>query len=97
MSLKGYKEIPDAGLILNAPTSIQNKTGSWRSMKPIFHEENCINCLFCWWYCPDSAIIIEDGKMKGINYDYCKGCGICVHECPGKKGNKALELVPEKE
>jgi Pyruvate:ferredoxin oxidoreductase and related 2-oxoacid:ferredoxin oxidoreductases, delta subunit len=26
-----------------------------------------------------------------INYDYCKGCGICANECP----TKAIEMVPE--
>jgi 2-oxoacid:acceptor oxidoreductase delta subunit (pyruvate/2-ketoisovalerate family) len=33
-------------------------------------------------YCPDGAIIVEDEKIKEINYDYCKGCGICQNECP---------------
>jgi pyruvate ferredoxin oxidoreductase delta subunit len=26
-----------------------------------------------------------------IDYDYCKGCGICAVECP----RKAIEMVPE--
>jgi Pyruvate/2-oxoacid:ferredoxin oxidoreductase delta subunit len=28
-----------------------------------------------------------------INYDYCKGCGICVAECPAG----AIEMIPEPE
>jgi len=33
---------------------------------------------------------IYDRKYE-INYDYCKGCGICANECP----TKAIEMVPE--
>jgi pyruvate ferredoxin oxidoreductase delta subunit len=35
-------------------------------------------------FCPDSAIIVEDAKVKGVDYDHCKGCGICARECPPK-------------
>lgn len=43
---------------------------------------NCFHCDNCYAYCPDNAIIKhEDGTLE-INYDYCKGCGICAAECP---------------
>ena len=29
----------------------------------------------------------------GISYEDCTGCGLCVSSCPGKGGNKALEMV----
>ncbi len=32
----------------------------------------------------------------GINYEACTGCGVCVETCPGKLGNKALKMVPNK-
>lgn len=32
-----------------------------------------------------------------VSPDNCVGCGLCVTECPGKKGQKALEMVPVKE
>jgi Pyruvate/2-oxoacid:ferredoxin oxidoreductase delta subunit len=33
--------------------------------------------------CPDNAVIkLEPGQRYAFNYDYCKGCGICVSECP---------------
>ncbi len=38
-------------------------------------------CSNCWKFCPDSAIKIQNNKPD-INYDYCKGCLICKHECP---------------
>lgn len=94
-SLKGYKELPIGGTVPRGGTAMMNKTGDWRTKRPVFHEENCIHCLFCYVYCPDMAIIVEDGKMAGSDYDYCKGCGICANECPGKKGNKALIMEDE--
>jgi putative selenate reductase YgfK subunit len=43
----------------------------------------CTYCDTCLVYCPDVAISKSaDGKGYIIDYDYCKGCGICVHECP---------------
>ncbi|RHM59220.1 pyruvate:ferredoxin (flavodoxin) oxidoreductase [Coprobacillus sp. AF33-1AC] len=32
-----------------------------------------------------------------VSPDNCVGCGLCVTECPGKKGEKALEMVHVKE
>ena len=39
---------------------------------------------------PETAISLVDEKPV-IDYDKCKGCGICVHECPVK----AIEFVRE--
>jgi pyruvate ferredoxin oxidoreductase delta subunit len=44
-------------------------------------------------YCPDVSIITEDKVMVGIDYDHCKGCGVCVNEC--KFG--ALKMITESE
>jgi pyruvate ferredoxin oxidoreductase delta subunit len=49
--------------------------------------------LQCWVFCPDSSILLEDGEVVGINYEHCKGCGICVEECP--RTGEALRLVSE--
>lgn len=41
----------------------------------------CIFCDNCYFYCPDMAIIkLADGYE--VKTDYCKGCGLCVAECP---------------
>ncbi len=82
MKKKNWKEIDMASLITKGGTATEFKTGDWRSEKPEWDEGKCKQCLICWLYCPDSSIIVEDGKMTGINYDYCKGCGICAKECP---------------
>jgi len=53
---------------------------------------NCFECDNCYGVCPDNAVI-KKGPGKGFefNYDYCKGCGICVSECPCG----AIKMVPE--
>ncbi len=53
---------------------------------------NCFECDNCYGVCPDNAVI-KNGPGKGFefNYDYCKGCGICVSECPCG----AIKMVPE--
>ena len=38
-----------------------------------------------------SATTQRPGNRFAFNYDYCKGCGVCVAECPCG----AIEMVPE--
>ncbi|OGW94618.1 MAG: hypothetical protein A3G36_05875 [Omnitrophica bacterium RIFCSPLOWO2_12_FULL_45_13] len=90
---KGWKALTKGGVIEGGGTAKEFKTGDWRSSRPILLSEKCINCLACWMYCPDSAVIMKDGKVAGFDYDYCKGCGICAHECPVK--GKAIKMIPD--
>jgi NADPH-dependent glutamate synthase beta subunit-like oxidoreductase len=41
----------------------------------------CIYCDNCYFYCPDMAISKVDGGYS-VDPDFCKGCGLCVAECP---------------
>ena len=53
---------------------------------------NCFECDNCYGVCPDNAVIkLGPGKRFEFNYDYCKGCGLCVAECPCG----AISMVPE--
>jgi len=53
---------------------------------------NCFECDNCYGVCPDNAVIkLGPGKRFEFNLDYCKGCGMCVAECPCG----AIEMVPE--
>ena len=53
---------------------------------------NCFECDNCYGVCPDNAVIkLGPGKRFRFNYDYCKGCGLCVAECPCG----AIKMVPE--
>ncbi len=62
--------------------SFTASVADWRIEKPVFNKDYCIDCQFCWVYCPDISIISRDKKMIGIDMDHCKGCGICVEVCP---------------
>jgi pyruvate ferredoxin oxidoreductase delta subunit len=42
-------------------------------------------------FCPDTSVKVADEKVYDFDYDHCKGCGICAHECP----SDAIEMVPE--
>ncbi|MGI6083482.1 MAG: 4Fe-4S binding protein [Limnochordia bacterium] len=89
----GWKELPWGGIIPTGGTARDFKTGGWRSNRPIWDSEKCISCMTCWIYCPDMSIEVEDGKMVGIDYDHCKGCGICAEVCPPRV--KAITMKPE--
>jgi 2-oxoacid:acceptor oxidoreductase delta subunit (pyruvate/2-ketoisovalerate family) len=53
---------------------------------------NCFECDNCFGVCPDNAVIKLGENMRyQFDYDFCKGCGICVKECPCG----AIEMVPE--
>ena len=54
---------------------------------------NCFSCDNCFGVCPDDAVIKPgpDGAPYAFDLDYCKGCGLCVKECPCG----AIEMVPE--
>ncbi|MGZ8689585.1 MAG: NAD(P)-binding protein [Aeromicrobium sp.] len=54
---------------------------------------NCFSCDNCFGVCPDNAVIKvgKPGELYLIDLDYCKGCGICVSECP----SGAIQMKPE--
>lgn len=51
-----------------------------RTFRPIIDAQKCVKCLRCFLLCPD-GVIDKSGDMLEIDYDYCKGCGICAKEC----------------
>ena len=68
------------------------KTSFARTFRPTINRKKCIDCKLCHLFCPDGAV---DFNPIRIDYDYCKGCGICMHECPVK--GKAIKMVPERQ
>jgi 2-oxoacid:acceptor oxidoreductase delta subunit (pyruvate/2-ketoisovalerate family) len=54
-----------------------------REAERCFNCGLCNQCDNCYIYCPDTSVILErDPQGRHIDYDYCKGCGLCVAECP---------------
>jgi len=94
--LKGWKELTE-GDVLEAGTAKKFETGDWRTRKPIWKEDKCIQCLQCWFHCPDTSITVDTAtsKMTGFDYAHCKGCGICAKICPTKP-DKAIVMEQER-
>ncbi|MGQ9626356.1 MAG: 4Fe-4S dicluster-binding protein [Anaerolineae bacterium] len=90
----GWKDIPLAGLILEAGNAAHYKTGAWRAFRPVWGEAKCVQCFICWVYCPDTSILTQNGQVLGFDLEHCKGCGICAAECPV---NKKVRREAEKE
>ena len=73
-------------------TSVKVRTGLWRTMRPIINYENCSGCAWiCSTYCPDGAINVRTDGYPEIDYDHCKGCLVCVAQCPPH----AIESIAE--
>ncbi len=51
---------------------------------------SCTSCDTCLRYCPE-GIIRRDGAGYVIDEAYCKGCGMCVAECP----RRAMEMAAD--
>ena len=87
-----WKDITPGGMINSAGNAHLFQTGDWRSMKPIWIQEKCKQCLLCYPVCPDTSILIdENGKRTEFDFDHCKGCGVCVKVCPFK----AIDFVED--
>ena len=59
----------------------------WRSLRPLIDPVQCTLCLNCYMYCPDGTVFkVRDGEgvctALAIDYDFCKGCGVCAKVCP---------------
>lgn len=92
---KGWRNLPPGGLILEAGNAESYFTGGWRTLRPVIDFEKCTHCMVCWFFCPDSSILVRQGKVAAVDLEHCKGCGICAAVCPGKI--HAISMVEEAE
>jgi len=84
--------VRDGWAASSAPTrGASGRTGQWRLRRPEIDQGRCTKCLICWLYCPDASVVWGEGGGVRIDYDYCKGCGICGAVCPVK----AIRMVEE--
>ncbi|WP_455374643.1 2-oxoacid:acceptor oxidoreductase family protein [Kaarinaea lacus] len=92
-----WVDLPFEAARISAPTvhagltSVEVNTGLWRTMRPVINYDLCKKC---WWvcstFCPDGAINVVN-SLPEIDYDHCKGCLVCVAQCPPH----AIEAIPE--
>jgi pyruvate ferredoxin oxidoreductase gamma subunit len=94
----GWIELPLEEALISAPdihgaaTSVQVRTGLWRTMRPVIELERCRHCHWlCSTMCPDGAILVRPDGAPEIDYEHCKGCMICVAVCP----THAIGAIPE--
>jgi pyruvate ferredoxin oxidoreductase delta subunit len=88
-----WQEINPGCMVFRPGNASEYHTGSWRAKRPIWDNSKCIKCGVCYIYCPEGCITeVADGFFEA-NFDYCKGCGICAHEC----WPKAIVMVNEED
>jgi pyruvate ferredoxin oxidoreductase gamma subunit len=75
-------------------TSVEVRTGLWRTMRPVIDHSHCRRCTWvCGTLCPDGAIHVDADGAPQIDYDHCKGCLVCVAVCP----SHTIGAIPERE
>lgn len=73
-------------------TSVASKTGLWRTHRPVVDAESCHHCHWiCGTLCPDGVMHPGPSGVPEIDLEHCKGCLICVVQCPWQ----AIHAVPE--
>ncbi|WP_379127510.1 2-oxoacid:acceptor oxidoreductase family protein [Paenibacillus sp. sgz500958] len=91
-SLLGYQtQLPGGVITAQANSILKNLSGSRAGLIPEFNTEKCINCAACDNVCPDYCFVWESAEdkrgrmqqfLRGIDYQYCKGCLKCIDVCP---------------
>ena len=89
--LRTWQELPVAGVV-EPRADLRPRTGTYRTgVRPAVERARCVDCLLCWIYCPDSAVLLDGAAFGSIDLDHCKGCEICAEVCP----TGAIEMVAE--
>lgn len=89
-------------------SSLNKKTGEWAVRQPDYDPSKCIFVKVggdpetskyipgCYLACPDSAIIVKKGGIV-VDYEYCKGCMLCVAVCPAHALTEGKSKIKEEE
>jgi pyruvate ferredoxin oxidoreductase delta subunit len=86
-----WQDITPGCMVFRPGSARDYHTGSWRARKPVNDNKKCIKCGICYIFCPEGCISQDVDGYFVADLDYCKGCGICAHECwPG-----AIKMVEE--
>ncbi|MBT8048483.1 MAG: 4Fe-4S binding protein [Xanthomonadales bacterium] len=97
----GYETAPIGGVIPYAGNTVSNDLSASRTgWMPLFTDEECVHCGLCATVCPDFCLVWtheqlngEESKvrLKGIDYQYCKGCMRCIETCPTEAMTRVTE------
>ncbi len=83
-----------APVIHGQATAGIQRTGLWRTQRPVIDQAQCHKCVWiCGTYCPDNALGVDPAGFPEIDLTHCKGCLICLAQCP----SHAIAAVPEHE
>ena len=89
--LKPSEELRPGGVVTRVEED-RIHTGGWRTgLRPEVELAGCVDCLLCWLYCPDSAIVLDGTHFTGFDLEICKGCELCSVVCP----TGAIAMVAE--
>ncbi len=86
-----WREYNLGGMVFDVGNAATFKTGSWRSLRPIWDNSKCIKCGLCYLYCPEGCVQEDEQGFFKADLDFCKGCGVCAHEC----WPKAIKMIEE--
>lgn len=71
--IKGFKEV----------SSTFSEGVALEEAERCFSCGTCNECENCYVFCPDASVLKREEMLSHqVDYDYCKGCGICLTECP---------------
>ncbi|MDQ0972908.1 pyruvate ferredoxin oxidoreductase gamma subunit [Neobacillus niacini] len=99
----GYLTQELGGVMTTQANSImKDLSGSRQGFLPELLKDKCIHCAACDNVCPDYCFVWEAGEdkkgrkqmfLKGIDYQYCKGCLKCVEACPTDALGDLREMI----
>jgi pyruvate ferredoxin oxidoreductase gamma subunit len=97
----GYETAPIGGVIPYAGNTISNDLSTSRTgWMPKFTDKECVHCGLCATVCPDFCLVwtheqtngdAPKVRLKGIDYQYCKGCMRCIETCPTEAMTRVTE------
>jgi len=97
----GYMTAPIGGVIPYAGNTISNDLSASRTgWMPKFTDKECVHCGLCATVCPDFCLVwtheqdngdVPKVRLKGIDYQYCKGCMRCIETCPTEAMTRVTE------
>ena len=100
----GYRTAPIGGVIPHPGNTVSNDLSMSRTgWMPKFDEAECVHCGLCATVCPDFCLVwtheaagtgngaVPRVRLKGIDYQYCKGCMRCVETCPTEAMTRVSE------